>query len=224
MTTVFILPGWLDSGPGHWQSLWQHAHGYTRVQQHDWQHPLRGDWCARLESSVVDHLARQNTGTQALQKAELAEQYLRGFEGDCADKSAPSIVLVAHSLGCHLVAAWAGASQHTHAVRGVLLVAPPDVLQGDLPPQLHSWRHPVLQRLPFAAVCVVSTNDPFSSHSAGQAMAQAWGARCITAGALGHINGDSGLGPWPEGHALVQGLITDLPVSASQPSRSPTPH
>jgi hypothetical protein len=58
MTPVFILPGWLNSGPSHWQSLWQAAHGDTRVEQHDWQRPLRGDWCARLEETVVNHLAQ----------------------------------------------------------------------------------------------------------------------------------------------------------------------
>ena len=35
-------------------------------------------------------------------------------------------VLVAHSLGCQLVAAWAGHSQHTARVQAALLVAPPD--------------------------------------------------------------------------------------------------
>ena len=34
--------------------------------------------------------------------------------------------LVAHSLGCQLVAAWAAHSQHTAAIVGALLVAPPE--------------------------------------------------------------------------------------------------
>ena len=46
---IFILPGWQNSGPQHWQSLWQTRFGYTRVEQHDWMRPLRGDWIARLE-------------------------------------------------------------------------------------------------------------------------------------------------------------------------------
>lgn len=50
---VFILPGWLNSGPDHWQSRWERAHGYTRVEQHDWQRPLRGDWIARLEDTLL---------------------------------------------------------------------------------------------------------------------------------------------------------------------------
>ncbi len=50
---VLTLPGWLGSGPGHWQSRWEALHGCTRVQQHDWQRPLRGDWTARLQEVLL---------------------------------------------------------------------------------------------------------------------------------------------------------------------------
>jgi predicted alpha/beta hydrolase family esterase len=50
---VLILPGWRSSGPDHWQSRWERTHGYTRVEQHDWQRPLRGDWIARLEDVLL---------------------------------------------------------------------------------------------------------------------------------------------------------------------------
>ena len=50
---VLTLPGWLGSGPGHWQSRWEAVHGCTRVEQHDWQRPLRGDWTARLQEVVL---------------------------------------------------------------------------------------------------------------------------------------------------------------------------
>lgn len=52
--TVLLLPGWQSSGPGHWQTEWERLHGYQRVQQHDWVHPRRGDWSARLEDVVAD--------------------------------------------------------------------------------------------------------------------------------------------------------------------------
>ena len=51
--TVLLLPGWQDSGPGHWQTLWEARHGDVRVQQHDWLRPLRGDWSAQLEEAVL---------------------------------------------------------------------------------------------------------------------------------------------------------------------------
>lgn len=50
---VLILPGWQGSGPDHWQSRWERAHGYQRVEQHDWMQPLRGDWIARLEDVLL---------------------------------------------------------------------------------------------------------------------------------------------------------------------------
>ena len=58
-------------------------------------------------------------------------------------------VLVAHSLGCILTAAWAAHSRNTHRVVGALLVAPGDSERDDLGPQLPSWAPIVRQRLPF---------------------------------------------------------------------------
>ncbi len=52
-SNVLLLPGWQNSGPDHWQSRWERAHGYLRVEQHDWMRPLRGDWCARLEEVLL---------------------------------------------------------------------------------------------------------------------------------------------------------------------------
>ena len=46
---VLLLPGWLDSGPGHWQTLWESRFGWLRVVQDYWQWPRRGDWLARLD-------------------------------------------------------------------------------------------------------------------------------------------------------------------------------
>ncbi|MDX1329835.1 MAG: alpha/beta hydrolase, partial [Burkholderiaceae bacterium] len=51
---VVVLPGWLNSEPAHWQSHWIKQHGATRIEQHDWVSPLRGDWVAALESQFSD--------------------------------------------------------------------------------------------------------------------------------------------------------------------------
>ena len=42
-SNVLLLPGWQNSGPQHWQTLWEQRHGYHRVEQSDWDRPLRGD-------------------------------------------------------------------------------------------------------------------------------------------------------------------------------------
>lgn len=108
-------------------------------------------------------------------------------------------LLVAHSLGCHLVAAWAAHSRHTARVRGALLVAPPDLEQPGTPVQLHGWRPVVRAALPFPAIALTSTDDPFGHLDRTAALAAGWGATHHSVGARGHINGDSGLGEWPDG-------------------------
>ena len=50
---VLLLPGWLNSGPAHWQSRWEATQGFTRVVQADWLWPRRGDWMARLEEVLL---------------------------------------------------------------------------------------------------------------------------------------------------------------------------
>jgi uncharacterized protein len=171
---VLLLPGWLDSGPGHWQTVWELRHGDLRVQQADWQWPRRGDWMARLEEVLLE--------------------------------DARPALLAAHSLGCHLVAAWAAHTRHPERVRGALLVAPPDLDQPDTPPQLHGWRPVVRQALPFPAALVYSEDDPFCTPAASLALAAAWRAQPREAGRRGHLNDDSGLGEWPDARGLLDAV------------------
>jgi uncharacterized protein len=52
-TPVLIFPGIGNSGPQHWQSLWESAHpDFVRVQQHDWDKPVCEEWVATLEAAV----------------------------------------------------------------------------------------------------------------------------------------------------------------------------
>ncbi len=120
------------------------------------------------------------------------------------------VVLVAHSLGCILVAWWAAHSAHADRVRGALLVAPGDVEQPAVRAQLPGWEPIAMQQpLPFPAVLVASHNDPFCTLSRAHTLALAWGARLVDAGARGHLNADSCLGDWPEGHALLAQIMKD---------------
>jgi predicted alpha/beta hydrolase family esterase len=116
-------------------------------------------------------------------------------------------VLVAHSLGCQLVASWAEHSQHTARVRGALLVAPPDTEADSAPPQLHNWKPIRRSRLPFPAIAVVSSDDPHCATERAVAMVADWGAQPVMAGPRGHLNTASNLGDWPEGQALLAQLI-----------------
>jgi uncharacterized protein len=92
-------------------------------------------------------------------------------------------------------------------VRGALLVAPPDTERDDTPPQLFNWRPMVRHRLPFMSVVVASSDDPFCGLGRARAIAADWGSEWHDIGARGHINGDSGLGDWPEGMVLLERLL-----------------
>ena len=172
---VLTLPGWHNSGPQHWQSYWEAAYGYQRVDQHDWERPLRGDWVARLEDVLL--------------------------------QQAGPTVLVAHSLGCLLVAAWAAHSNNTHLVTGALLVAPCDAEREALRPLLPRWSPILLQPLPFKSILVASRNDPYCSYARASQFAGAWGSDLFDAGEQGHLNADSGLADWPQGQALTSQLL-----------------
>ena len=70
-TTLVIVPGWKDSGPGHWQSLWAHRlPGAVRVTMadEDWQRPKQAVWLRAIAQTILA-------------------------------QSGP-VVVVAHSLGC----------------------------------------------------------------------------------------------------------------------------
>ncbi len=120
-----------------------------------------------------------------------------------------SVILVAHSLGCVLVAAWAAHTQHAHKVKGALLVAPADVERPEMQHMLHSWSPIERKRLPFQSTVAASRNDPYCSLMRASGLAQAWGSRLVDCGMSGHINTDSRLGDWPEGFALLQDLIKE---------------
>jgi hypothetical protein len=113
------------------------------------------------------------------------------------------VVLVAHSLGCILTAAWAAHSQNTHRVKAALLVAPGDAEREALRGVLPSWSPIAMQALPFPSVLVGSRDDPYCGFERVQAMAQAWGSRFVDLGEAGHINAETGLGDWPQGHAWL---------------------
>jgi uncharacterized protein len=176
---ILLLPGWQNSGPAHWQSRWERRHGYQRVEQHDWMRPLRGDWITRLQDVVL------------------------GLEHGRAPDAPARIVLVAHSLGCQLVAAWAAVTGLGGRIQAAFLVAPGDPQRVELSGVLASWLPVARTRLPFPSVLLASQDDPYCSFARARQFAQDWGAHCVDYGKAGHINADSGLGDWPDGHARL---------------------
>ena len=121
--------------------------------------------------------------------------------------SSPGSVLVAHSLGCAVVA-HAAAEYPDLPVAGALLVAPAEVDREHAAACVRSFAPLPCTPLPFRTIVVASTDDPCVTFAGAKACADGWGAEFVDAGPLGHINVDAGLGPWPGGERLLRRLIT----------------
>ncbi len=176
--TVLVLPGWQNSGPRHWQTLWEQQNPiFLRVQQRDWEFPHREWWLERITAEV---------------------------------KQAPApIVFAAHSLGCIALAHWckAAPSAEVSKIKGALMVAPADVDRKDSPKQLQDFAPVPHNLLPFPSIVVASSNDPYLTPERAREFARGWGSRFVNIGAAGHVNGESGLGDWPEGKRLLRHLV-----------------
>jgi predicted alpha/beta hydrolase family esterase len=133
--------------------------------------------------------------------------WLAALDHVVADTPEPS-VLVGHSLGCALIADWAG-SLHRPSVIGAFMVAPSDVdSPAHTPDSVRVFAPMPVRRLPFRSIVVASSNDPFYAMNRARYFAAAWGAEFVDIGPAGHINADSGHGEWPEGRILLKKLIS----------------
>jgi predicted alpha/beta hydrolase family esterase len=123
---------------------------------------------------------------------------------DAVREAGPDVVLVAHSLACLQVAHWA--AETALAVRGALLVAPPDPEGPEFPAVAVEFGPVPARRLPFPSIVVASSDDPYGAPEHARRCARAWGSRLVEIGPAGHVNTASGHGPWPEGLALLATL------------------
>lgn len=173
---ILTVPGWSSSGPDHWQSRWERTlKTARRVEQDNWVEPEREAWVGRIIENVV--------------------------------QSSRPVVLVAHSLGVAAVAHVATRIPKGF-MSGAFLVAPADVDNAANWPDTEGFKldgagsgfAPLpLSALPFPSVLIASSNDPYCSVDRAKALAEGWGSTFVEAGDVGHINGASGHGPWPEG-------------------------
>jgi predicted alpha/beta hydrolase family esterase len=156
--------------------------------------------------------AHWQTRWEAVYGYERLEQHdwMRPLRGDWIARleealllRAEPVLLVAHSLGCLLVPAWAECSRNVHRVKAALLVAPGDAEREELRPTLATWAPVPAKRLPFSTILVGSQNDPFCTDLRARQFANAWGSEYVDYGYAGHINADSNLGDWPAGHQML---------------------
>src|ERR1700683_25538 len=176
--SVLVIPGWNGSGAEHWQTLWEQKYAcFRRVVQNSWTRPSRADWIAQIDAHL--HPVKS------------------------------PIFLVAHSLGCLAVAHWAAmAGNKTERVQGAFLVAPPWLAESaSCPAQLADFLPMPLRRLPFPSLLVASEDDSYLPIEIAARLASEWGSQFVDVGRQGHINVESGHGPWPTGEGLLRGFV-----------------
>lgn len=181
---VLIIPGLRNSGDAHWQTWLQGQYvDAARVTQRDWHQPELSSWSSRID----DTLARSSRHTVW--------------------------VAVAHSFGClalaeHLArqaACTASASAATGQAHGrivaALMVAPADPVKFGLTEALP--RHAL--GLPLSVIG--SEDDPWMPLARARDWAHTWGGGFLNLGRVGHINTESGFGPWPLARQKVDHLV-----------------
>lgn len=120
------------------------------------------------------------------------------------------VVLVGHSLAVTLITRWAQQYPESGKVRGALLVAPSDTEASSYPSGTSGFTPMSIERLPFPSIVVASTDDPYVTPERAEFFSQAWGSELFWLENAGHINGQTGYGPWPEGLQLLHKLTEDL--------------
>jgi len=151
------------------------------------------------------HWQRRNAHMRRLQPSSFAQPQLRDWLhalDRCVQDCATPPLLVAHSLGCLLVAHWAARAQRLP--RGALLVAVPDPDSAAFPhAQAASFVPVPTAPLPFRSLIVTSSDDPYATPPYSRRRARDWGSGLVELDGLGHLNAASGLGEWPAGAQLL---------------------
>ena len=125
------------------------------------------------------------------------------------NESERPVVLVAHSLGVPTVIQAIG--DFKKPVTGAFFVAPPDVANESIRPRhLMTFGPYPRDPLPFPSITVASRNDPFCAFEVAEDIAGAWGSLFLDAGEAGHLDADSGYGPWPEGSMAFAKFLSRL--------------
>lgn len=177
---VLIIPGLHNSGDAHWQTWLQSQ--YRGAVRVNQHHWDRPDLDAWAER--ID---------QTIAQARPDAQW----------------IAVAHSFGCLALAHYLAAkaphqSTAKTGIRAALMVAPADPIKFGLAHRLTQ------SGLGLASTLIGSENDPWMPLPRAQEWADRWGARFQNLGAAGHVNTESGYGPWPLARFKVDEMIRYL--------------
>lgn len=178
---ILTIPGLMNSGPGHWQSLWEEQMPEcSRVDLGNWDRPHRNNWVNRLDRAI-----RNVDGPVLLAAHSLG----------------------CHTVAWWAALACSGWSDK---IAGALLVAPPEVDERALDSRLHGFAPLPRTLLPFPSILVGSRNDHYMRFERAKDLARGWGSQFADAGEAGHVNASSDLGDWAFGRFLLTRLARGL--------------
>jgi predicted alpha/beta hydrolase family esterase len=184
--TILTVPGLMNSGPGHWQTIWEDSlPNCRRVDLGRWDRPHRNSWVNRLDRAIV---------------ATPGDIILVAHSLGC------------HAVAWWAALARA---EWDDRIVGALLVAPPEVDGAVADSRLRGFAPLPRRLLPFPSIVVASRNDPYMTIDRARALATSWGSRFADAGETGHINARSDLGDWLFGRFLLTRLGADVPAVPS---------
>ncbi len=188
-STVLVLPGWNDSGPRHWQTIWeQEEPSFRRVQQKDWITPQVSDWIEEISREVARARPPIVFAAHSLGCIALAHW---------AQTASPELF---------------------RRIKGALLAAPADVDRLECAEPIRNFRPVPRGGLPFASVVVASSDDPYTPLARARELAGCWGSRFVDIGPADHIATNMGDWPEGKRllRSLIYGISDEIsPASAS---------
>lgn len=163
-------------------------------------------WQSRWENNIT-----------SAQRVQMGDWHKPVFEDwkenllNAVEATTKPVILVGHSIGSQVIVQ--AAKEFKKPVKGALLVAPPDVENPSIHPRhLLTFGPAPTDPLPFPSVTIASRNDHFCAFEKAEDMAACWGSLFMDAGESGHINHESGHGPWPEGLMVFSRFLKQIEV------------
>lgn len=178
---ILIVPGYKGNPRGHWQTWIEKQYpNAQRLKAINYHQPALFNW----STHISEYLAQQTH----------------------------PVTIVAHSFGC--LAAVLAIKQQRHMVNTALLVAPASPLRFTEDGHINDFpTSPTISAalpdkpLGITGLIVASQNDPWMDYKDAHELSLKWGMLFHNAGYAGHINIESGHGPYPKVKVLLDSLI-----------------
>ncbi|MFN7029766.1 MAG: RBBP9/YdeN family alpha/beta hydrolase [Sphingopyxis sp.] len=174
---ILTIPGLNNSGPTHWQSLWERRFARCeRVELGQWDDPDKDAWVDRIAAAIdAEHdpvlIVARSLGCHAF----------------------------AHWFA-------SASSVARDRIAGALLVAPPDLTQLRGKHRIAGFTDSPALSSQTPMIVVASDDDPYAKTAHVWRLSRHWDARFVNAGPFGHISADSRIGDWPYGQYLLASL------------------